>query len=1605
MRFSMNHHAQSRDEAFKQIFDLISNEIQQQQKKWLFDLLPYYYANIGTDVLYQRTSSLASALLSHWRLIQRRLLQRQLRVFNPSGQTRCTCIELVTQDQPFLVDSLRMTLVTFGVNVQFMVSLGRVYVRRDDQGQLQAMSLKEIPDALVEAWIYFEIDETKTDCLETIQEKIIQVLEQINLVTQDWSGMRQQMLECIDELNTAKNLPIEEVSEAKAFLYWLLEDHFIYLGCRDYRLNDQRDVLLLIQNSGYGLLRNEEKSSVARPLASLSQEAQKLAFSKQILVISKTNTKSPIHKPVYTDYVGVKRFDQQGRVVGERRFIGLYTSVVYYYCDPRTIPLVRRKIQAVLDASKFSRKSHFSKALVDILLSLPRDDLFQSSSEDLTQLALNMLHIQEQAKVHLFIRPDQYNRFVSCFVFLPKEKLSTDVQVAFGKVLAHAFSGVASDSETLFGDLRLARIHFLIRTDPTQALVYDPSDLEKQLAQIVRSWTDDLASALYQHYTPNKARSLIQKYQHAFHSGYRETFSIQTAMNDIAYVDRISQQHPLEINFHEASDQSSSKLRFKLFYFAKPLILSQVLPVLENLGLKVIDEWPYEITVTDSSTVWMHDFGVEPMQPLEVDITQVKEIVQEAFRKIWEAEVENDGFNRLTLEAQLTWREISILRAYTKYLKQINTPFSQTYIETVLVRNHTIARALVKAFKLRFDPEQQQTLINLPALEQEINTALDGVMSLDEDRILRQLLEVIHATVRTNYFQMDQDGKPKNTLAFKINPSNITDLPLPSPLFEIFVYSPRVEGTHLRAAKVARGGIRWSDRREDFRTEILGLMKAQQVKNAVIVPSGAKGGFVCKNIPDNADRETISQEMEICYRLFIGALLDLTDNLVDGVCVSPKDVLCIDAQDPYLVVAADKGTANLSDVANDVANQYHFWLGDAFASGGSFGYDHKKMGITARGAWISVKNHARLLGLDLNQDDFTVIGIGDMSGDVFGNGMLLSEHIKLVGAFNYSHIFIDPNPDPQQSFQERLRLFNKPRSNWNHYDTRLISEGGGIFKRIQKSIPVSVQMQQLLDLQQTTITPDQLIRALLKARVDLLWNGGIGTYVKASTERNLEVGDRSNDLLRIDGEQLRCRMIAEGGNLGLTQLGRIEYAQHGGLLYTDFIDNSAGVDCSDHEVNFKILLNSAVADGCITIAQRNELLVDMTHEIAQMVLQDNYKQTRIIRLASISSIDELEIYRRYIQDLEQQGLNRALEFIPDDATLSSRKSLGKGLTTPEISILLAYTKIGLKAQLLDSSLLEDIYLSGTFESTFPKALRTERFAPYRQQHSLRREILATKISNELVNDMGVTFIFRVKIATGADTDLIARAYLVARSVANLENFMQLLENLEDTVAFETRYLMMRQVNRLVRRVARWFLQHCRDQLSDIAGVIQRFTDPFAQLHQLIPELLIGQDREDWEQLRKDLISSGVGEDIACQMASLNYEYVSLDVIDISLNQKRSLSSLAHLYFEVGSRFDFGWLRAQIIRQKIDTSWDNLARILLLDDLDAQQRQLTSVILQGFPEDQEDIKVGLEQWQTQQPGFIKRWHQLIDELRSASELKLIMFSVIARELLNLRHVAA
>ena len=1138
-----------------------------------------------------------------------------------------------------------------------------------------------------------------------------------------------------------------------------------------------------------------------------------------------------------------------------------------------------------------------------------------------------------------------------------------------------------------------------MRLPPDAPAEADRGRIEARIAAETRAWRDGLRDAFESELGPGAGGALYARYADAFPGAYMDVFLGREGVADAKRIEGLAAEGDLTMTLYVPEGAPPGTLRLKVIRRGRPLLLTDVLPSLEDMGVRVADERPFEVTPAGGATAWIYDFGLEHDGGTGFEADRVRGAFQEALGRAWRGEAESDGFNRLVLTAELEPREIEVLRAIAKYLRQAGSTFSQAYMEDALAAHGIVARELVELFRLRLDPAQyEDTGLKADALTRKIEAAIEKVESLDEDRILRGFLRVVGAVLRTNWFQRGPDGAPKPYLSLKLDPSKIPDLPEPRPRFEVFVSSPRVEAVHLRGGKVARGGIRWSDRREDFRTEVLGLMKAQSVKNAVIVPVGAKGGFVVKRPPAGGDRKALLEEVVACYREFMRGLLDLTDTLgPGGAVVPPPDVVRHDEDDPYLVVAADKGTATFSDIANAVAEEYGFWLGDAFASGGSSGYDHKKMGITARGAWESVKRHFRELGVDVEAEPITAVGVGDMSGDVFGNGMLLSRNLKLVAAFDHRHVFLDPDPDPARSFEERRRLFELPVSSWADYDETLISKGGGVFPRSAKSVKLSPETRAALDVKAETLPPSELIRAILRAPVDLLWNGGIGTYVKAAHERDAEVGDKANDAVRVDGEELRARVVGEGGNLGFTQSGRVAYALAGGRIFMDAIDNSAGVDCSDHEVNIKILLAGLVAEGALDLDGRNALLAEMEDEVAALVLRDNYEQAQALSTAVAQAGSMAEVHERYLRALETAGeLDRELEFLPDDETLAARRTAGGGLVAPEFAILLSYTKVGLTDALLRSDLPDEPFFAAELERYFPAAIR-ERFGAELQRHPLRREIVASQVANDLVNRAGTTFAFRLADETGASAADIARAFAVARRVFGLRALREEIHALDGSVPADVQTAMILKARILLERSTRWVLRHRRRPL-DVQATIDRFSEPAAKLTEAVPGLLGPGGVEASRAIADELAEAGVPEPLARRVAHLEALVPTLDLAEIAAASGLDVVQVARIYFELGDRLELDWLRDRILALPRSSRWEAMARAALRDDVYAEQAAVTAEVVTTCPEG--DAAERVEQWLGEHEAAAARSLRVLSDIRTGGTHDLARLSVAVRELRNL-----
>ena len=1618
----------------------------------LNSFLTRYYRHVPDEDLASRDPvDLAGAALSHRQLAAHRVPgTAAVRVHTPTvdthgWQTGHTVVEIVAEDMPFLVDSVTNRLVQGDRTIHLVVH-PVVVVRRDVTGELvEVLDLSTSAlttgqrdpswpdDAVCESWMHLEVDrEPDPRLAQTLREELLAVLDDVRTAVEDWPKMRAQAQQLADGLPEQVPQDLDaEALEAQRLVQWLVEENFTFLGYREYTLAGSagEESLSAVIGTGLGILRRDP-SEVSSSFERLAPRVRAKARERHVLILTKANSRATVHRSSYLDYVGVKVFGADGEVTGERRFLGLFTSAAYTE-SVRRVPIVDTKINEVLERASLSPSSHSGKDLLAILETFPRDELFQAGAEQIYTTSLAVLHLKERRRTRLFLRTDDYGRFVSALIFLPRDRYNTTVRLRMQQLLSEAFSADAVDYTTRVSESVLARLHYVLRpAKGAQIPDVDAKALGARLVEATRTWGEDLAEALTREVGEADSGRLLRTWETGFPEAYKEDFAARVAVGDLRRIEAAAADHAhgkgashLLTSLYEPVGAGPDERRMKLFR-REPLSLTTVLPYFRNLGIEVTDERPYEIQSRDGSLAYVYDFGLR--YPGMSRSSATREMVTDALEASWAGHCETDGFNQLVMAAGLTWRQIVVLRTYAKYLRQTGSTFSQDYVEQCLLSNVGIARRLVALFEARLDPDlgtgpghhggnagtgtsTQERAETADALVEEILAELDREASLDYDRILRAFLGMVRATVRTSFFQTDASGRPKDHVAVKLDPSKVPDLPAPRPAHEIWVYSPRVEGVHLRFGAVARGGLRWSDRREDFRTEVLGLVKAQTVKNAVIVPTGAKGGFVAKQLPDPAtDREAWLAEGIASYTTFVSCLLDVTDDLVrdagdgDGAgrrVEPPPRVVRHDDDDTYLVVAADKGTASFSDIANGIAAGYDFWLGDAFASGGSVGYDHKAMGITARGAWESVKRHFRELGHDTQTQPFTVVGVGDMSGDVFGNGMLLSEHIRLLAAFDHRHIFLDPDPDPATSFAERSRLFALARSSWQDYDSSLISAGGGVYPRTAKSVPISAEVAAALGLAggAAAMTPAELMKAILHAPADLLWNGGIGTYVKASGEDHPAVGDKANDAIRVDGADLRVRVVGEGGNLGLTQLGRIEAALGGVRVNTDAIDNSAGVDCSDHEVNIKILLDQVVADGDLTMKQRNALLAEMTDEVGRLVLRDNYEQNVLLGNARRQSLSMVAVHARLIKLLEQRGeLDRGLEFLPTARQIAQRESSGTGLTSPEFSVLVAYSKIALSAQVLASSIPDEPWFQEVLRRYFPQPL-VDRYPERLQAHPLRRQIITTWVANDLVNRGGITFAFRAMEETGASADQVVRAYVVARQVYGLEDYVARVEALDNVISTDMQTDLYLEMRRLVDRAARWLVQNRPGEL-DVQAEIERFATVVGRWRGGMAGLLVGADMERMSRGAEEMVQAGVDEETAARASGLLDEFSLLDVAELAAGSDEPVELVAQVYFEISARYGIDGMLSRISRLGRNNRWESLARGAMRDDMYAAWMGLTSSVLVSTDGTSgSGAQERLDRWEKDNASQLARARATIDEVRELETGDLASMSVALRVL--------
>lgn len=1595
----------------------------------------------------QADDDTAGAALAHWDLADGPATADgpRYRIINPvyerdGWQSSHTILQLNGRDRPWLLSSLSSALERDGHGIHVVVH-PVVAVTRSADGRIAALgeSVSTAGEMQMESLIHLEMDCIPTSGHPAIEALVAQVFATLDVINRDREALREQL----DGMAES----VRDVEQAE-FVRWLDERQFLCIGAGriipnsnppggtsidDQALQPRIESALGILAADAGMAAWTIEDLLSKDLASMFID------DHDEVVICKASRSSPVVRDEPADLILVPERDAAGKLVSINAIVGLFVTGLQNEAV-NNIPWLRGRIERVVDAAGMAADSHDGKALVATLRSLPREMLLQTGSARLLEMTRGIIALTERRQVRLFSSTDSVGRYCNCLVFIPREAYSRDLRLDIERILANHIDGTSTGFDIRFASTSaLARLHFVIRKHPPLARDIHWADIEKRVRQAAVTWGDKLDQALRTQHDESAAIELATRYASAFPPGYREDYSARAAAADIAFIENHVTSDAPVMSFFRHIIADAETINFKLFVRHVPAALSDVIPVIENMGLRVVAEHPFEIRRRDADVVWIHEFTVEQTHAAELtaaelaptaatasdhpagtavsattaataDVTPLARDpaiaeatggagrttesaprISEAFGRIWSGEVENDGFNRLILAANLEWRQVVLIRALCKYLLQTRVPFSQAYMIDSIVGNAGVARMIVELFEQRFDPSKSSH--DTTAIEQRIDVALDQVASLDEDRILRAFRSLVLATIRTNAYRRNANDEPLDRLSLKIDSARVPDLPLPRPMFEIFVYSSAVEGIHLRGGPVARGGLRWSDRREDFRTEVLGLMKAQMVKNAVIVPVGSKGGFyVKKHLPE--DREASQAIVIECYKTFLRGLLDITDNFVDGAVAPPQDVVRHDSDDPYLVVAADKGTATFSDHANAVAIDYGFWLGDAFASGGSVGYDHKKMGITARGAWESVKRHFRGLGIDTQNEPFDVVGIGDMGGDVFGNGMLLSRKIRLVAAFNHLHIFIDPDPDPEASFEERARLFALPRSSWSDYDASLISAGGGIFARTDKQIRLSAEAREALGIEDESMTPNALISAILKAPVDLLWNGGIGTYVKSANESHADAADRANDGLRIDGRELRCRVVGEGGNLGFTQQGRIEFAAGRGLIYTDAIDNSAGVDCSDHEVNIKILVNALVAADEMTMSGRDRLLESMTDEVGKLVLQDNYLQTQCIDIVHVDGPAALNEHARFMQFLEANArLDREIEYLPNAENIAERLADERGLTRPEIAVLVSYSKMTMYADLLTTSVPDDDALESTVSGYFPQALQDD-FAANIKEHRLRREIIATLLTNEFVNRLGPTFAFRMQQELNVDVANVTSAFSVVREAFRMPELWSAIEALDNKVAADVQYRMHVLVRGLVERTTHWLLRS-RRSAETIESLITRFQPGLDELVNAMPDCLGDNERETLDQRQRFFTDAGVPPHTALAVSRVVPMSSSLDIVEIATSLSRPVDTTAGVYFELGHRLELSWLRERIGELRASSHWHALATSELRSDLHYQQRHLTAEAA-GATDDAHPAAKRIASWEASRESSIAKYRALIAEMKASSDVDFAMLSLAVNE---------
>jgi glutamate dehydrogenase len=1585
------------------------------QAKNFIDFVKIFYSeNKPCDFLNYSDEDLYNAALFNFNFFStKKLGESKVRICNPTlakngFESQHTFIDIINDNTPFLVDSIVSYLDKHGVKIKNIFH-PIYHVSRDQSGKFQEISVAE--NSKQESVIQLHIDKTTSvSDIKMLEENISKILETVALVVADWRPMVALAKRAQEQVDNAKNIgkKEKEISEIKEFISWIIDGNFILLGAKEFNIKEgKKDEYSLeeVKNSSFGVFRSKYDELRPDPVNLSCEEIRDVIKNPYVIEILKSRYRSRIHRATNAERIRVQKISADGKIIGEFRFIGLFTSSAYHG-DLNSIPMLRGKVAKVIANSGYIKESHNYKELISVLENYPRDELLQISAEDLLKNSTGIVAICGRSQVKFFARNDKFNRFVSCLIFTPRDRSNTDLRDKIKDYLAAVYQGEIADSFVQVTDANLTRLHIIVRTNNGIPQV-DESMVEREITKMARVWSDDLRESVKDKFGDAQAISIFAKYKNSFSVSYINRFDPRRAAIDIARIEEALEKKSVLFNLYKSSELLPEDVtELKIYSPKQEIILSTIMPILESFGFNVIQEHTYTIDVEEDekirskTKVWIHYFHLNLSKSGQKFSEKIKLNFEKTVSLIWQ-EVTQAGFlNRLVISADLHWKQIYMLRAYTRYLYQIGFRYNQAYLADVMVKHSDLTKFLVELFEIKFDPllkiSQSERQKKIEKISAQITEGLNKVSDVTDDAVIRKFFATISATLRTNYYQTSAAAGFKGYVSFKLDCKQVPDLPLPLPHAEIFVYSTRVEAIHLRGGKVARGGLRWSDRHEDFRTEVLGLMKAQMTKNAVIVPVGSKGGFVVKRDTSGFNRDEIQKEGIECYKTLLRGLLDITDNVVNNKIEHPQNVVMYDATDPYLVVAADKGTATFSDIANSISAEYNFWLGDAFASGGSVGYDHKKMGITAKGGWISVQRHFREMGIDTQSQDFTAIGIGDLAGDVFGNGMLLSKHIKLVAAFNHMHIFLDPNPDAEKSFAERVRMFNLPRSSWMDYDQSLISKGGGIFERSAKSIKISPEIKTVLAIEEDELTPTDLIIAILKSPVDLLWNGGIGTYVKATDESHQDVGDRTNDTLRINGNELRCKVVAEGGNLGFTQKGRIEYALAGGRINSDAMDNSAGVDCSDHEVNIKIALTSALRSKKITLEERNKILESMTDEVAHLVLSDNRLQTQAVSIALSQGVSAIGEQAQFLNRLEKSGLlNRKIEFLPSKKEIEKKQADRISLTRPELCVMLAYSKMDIYNALLSSSLVKDKYFERELMEYFPKKMQ-EKFAEEIFSHQLRNEIIATQITNFIVNRIGITFVNQICQDSGFSIPDVVKNLIIACDSFRLREVWEDVEKLDGKVTASIQMQMFLSGNKLLERSVTWLLRN--QAKGDVSAIVTRFRKIADELSEVLSQVLAQASRDSFERKIERYCLNNVDRKLASKIASMDPVASAFDIAEISAASNFDLKTIAKIYFAVGTRFSLKWLRTRVSNLALDSYWQKLSSKTILEDFYSYQMRIAKSIVEFSCNDKNLCEINsLEKWIKEIDFLVERFDNFISDLKDQTNPDLAVFIVALNRL--------